>query len=202
MLALLNGKVPLVGIGAAATVLWLETGAGLVAGRPAGAIPAFARKYGPASSVGAANDGGVIDKVTFSGVAPAEPVINMSADALCSKLRAKPATSQDVVLGPEKALANVLVFVSQGLGNRSFDAPKQSAVLEQKGCLYRPHVLAVMAGQKLLLKNDDPTSHNIHTIPMNNPEWNRFQVPGASPIGATFAREEVAIPVKCTSIPG
>lgn len=200
MLALLIRKVPLLDR-PAATVLWLEICAGLVGSRLARTIPAFARKYGPASSDGAANVGGVIGKVTFSGLAPAKPIINMSANALCSKLHGKPASSQGVVLSPEEPPANVLVFVSQGLGNRSFDAPKQSAALEKKGCLYRPHVLAVIAGQKLLVRNDDPTSHNFRRMPMNNPEWNRFHVPGVSRIETTFAREEVAIPVKCNIHP-
>jgi plastocyanin len=165
----------------------------------AGENPASSR--GPAAPDDTANNAEVIGKVTFLGSARAEAAINMSADPACSKLHAKPATSEDLVLGPENGLANVLVFVSEGLGNRSFAAPTQAAVLDQKGCLYRPHVLALMAGQKLLVENDDPTSHNIHPIPTNNREWNKAQVPGVPPIEATFAREEVAIPVKCNIHP-
>ena len=44
-------------------------------------------------------------------------------------------------------LANVFVYVKDGLGNRTFDVPKDPAVLDQRGCRYHPHVMGVMAGQ-------------------------------------------------------
>lgn len=148
----------------------------------------------------APTESGVTGKVTLSGPAPSDPIINMAADPVCAKLHPKPALTEEVVLGPENALANVLVYVSEGLDNRPFDVPEQPAVLEQKGCLYHPHVIAVMAGQKFIVENNDPTTHNIHPRPTNNREWNKAQVQGV-PIEATFGREEIAIPVKCNIHP-
>jgi hypothetical protein len=49
--------------------------------------------------------------------------------------------------------------------------------------------------------NSDMTTHNIHPVPKNNREWNESQPPGSSPIMQSFAREEVAIPVKCNVHP-
>jgi hypothetical protein len=49
--------------------------------------------------------------------------------------------------------------------------------------------------------NSDPTTHNIHPVPVNNREWNESQPPSAAPIMQSFAREEVAIPVKCNVHP-
>jgi hypothetical protein len=66
--------------------------------------------------------------------------------------------------------------------------------------MYEPHVLAVRANQKLELVNDDPTSHNIHPTPANNREWNKAEPPG-SKLEDSFAREEIAIPVKCNVHP-
>src|SRR5215471_17326713 len=99
---------------------------------------------GAAPTADTGNETRVIGKVTLSGPAPADPVINMATDPLCSKMHPKPAMTEDVVLGPENAVANVLVYVSEGLGNHTFDAPKQPAVFEQKGCQYHPHVIALM----------------------------------------------------------
>ena len=45
------------------------------------------------------------------------------------------------------------------------------------------------------------TTHNIHPVPKNNREWNESQPPGSAPIMQSFAREEVAIPVKCNVHP-
>jgi hypothetical protein len=66
--------------------------------------------------------------------------------------------------------------------------------------VYQPHVLAVRANQKLDLVNDDSTAHNIHPQPTNNREWNKAEPPGAK-MEDSFAREEVAIPVKCNIHP-
>jgi len=156
-----------------------------------------ASAQGPAALADTANESKVIGKVTLSGPAPKDLAINMAADPLCAKLHSRPAMSEEVVLGSENALANVVVYVSEGLGDRTFNAPKQPAVLEQKGCQYRPHVIALMAGQQFLVENGDPTTHNIHPLPTNNREWNQSQAQGVPPIEATFGREEIAIPVKC-----
>lgn len=150
-------------------------------------------------------DGGtetsLIGKVTLTGQPPKNRAINMATDPVCSKSHPGPATSEEVVTGPDNAVANVLVYVSEGLAGRSFNAPQQPAVIEQKGCQYHPHVTALEVGQKLLVENNDPTSHNIHPQPSNNREWNQSQAQGVPPIEATFGREEVAIPVKCNIHP-
>src|SRR5215510_1046902 len=79
----------------------------------------------PAVSADAANETKIISKVTLSGPAPADPIINMATDPLCAKLHPKAAITEDIIVGAENALANVLVYVSEGLGNRTFEVPKQ-----------------------------------------------------------------------------
>src|SRR5919204_1487710 len=98
-------------------------------------------------------------------------------------------------------LANVFVYVKDGLGNRTFDVPKDPIVLDQKGCRYHPHVLGVMAGQTIKIVNSDPTTHNIHPTPKDNREWNESQPPKAAPLEKSFAREEIMLPVKCNQHP-
>ena len=78
-------------------------------------------------------------------------------------------------------LANVFVYVKDGLGSRTFDVPKDAVVLDQSGCKYHPHVLGVMAGQTVQIKNDDQTTHNIHPTPKDNREWNESQPPASAP---------------------
>lgn len=143
----------------------------------------------------------LVGRVTLAGQAPRNHAINMATDPVCSKSHPGAATSEEVVTGPDNAVANVLVYVSEGLAGRTFDAPKEPAVIEQKGCQYRPHVIAVEVGQKLLVENSDPTTHNIHPLPSNNREWNQSQAQGVPPIETSFGREEIAIPVKCNIHP-
>jgi plastocyanin len=138
--------------------------------------------------------------VKFEGAAPKPARIDMSADPNCAKAHQTPATTEEIVVGGDSGLANVVVYISEGLATRSFEAPQQPVVFEQKGCQYKPHVLAMQANQKLDVVNSDETTHNIHPSPNNNREWNMTQ-PHGVPLEQTFAREEIAIPVKCNIHP-
>lgn len=159
--------------------------------------PHGARAGGPTPNTTGASVRGV---VRFQGKAPAPKPINMAADPSCAKLHPSPVMWQDIMVDGQGGLQNVVVFVSEGLGDRTFDPPTEPAVVDQKGCVYQPHVLAVRANQKLDLVNDDSTAHNIHPQPTNNREWNKAEPPGAK-MEDSFAREEVAIPVKCNIHP-
>jgi plastocyanin len=138
--------------------------------------------------------------VKFNGTAPKPARIDMSADPNCAKAHPTPATTEDVVVGDNGGLANVVIYVSDGLTSHTFQPPQQPAVFEQKGCQYKPHVLAMQANQKLDVVNSDETTHNIHPNPNNNREWNMTQ-PHGMPLEQTFTREEIAIPVKCNIHP-
>jgi hypothetical protein len=138
--------------------------------------------------------------VKFEGTVPKAKLISMAADPSCAQQHPGSVFSQEVMTDAKGDLQDVIVFVSDGLGDRTFDPPTQPAVIEQKGCLYQPHVLALRANQPLQVVNDDPTSHNIHPTPANNREWNKAEPPGTS-LQDSFAREEIAIPVRCNVHP-
>jgi plastocyanin len=132
----------------------------------------------------------------LEGTAPKPSKIDMSQDPAC-----KGSNESENVVASDGSLANVFVYVKDGLGNRTFDVPKDPVVLDQNGCKYHPHVLGVMAGQTVQIKNDDQTTHNIHPTPKDNREWNESQPPSAAPIEKNFAREEIMLPVKCNQHP-
>src|SRR5262244_3300765 len=135
--------------------------------------------------------------VKFDGTAPKPAKIDMSQDPGC-----KGTNQAETIEASNGDLANVFVYVKDGLGSRTFDIPKDAVTLDQEGCRYHPHVLGVMAGQNLEVKNDDKTTHNIHPTPKaGNQEWNESQGPGAAPIVKSFGREEIMLPVKCNQHP-
>ena len=147
-----------------------------------------------------AGDGTVSGAVRMIGPQAVATRIDMAADPACLKMHPSPVMGDEVVTGPNGALKNAIVYISEGIGNRSFDPPTVPAVFEQKGCTYSPRILGIRARQTLRLINSDPTTHNIHPVPQNNREWNMSQFPGSPPIEQTFAREEI-IPVKCNVHP-
>jgi hypothetical protein len=148
------------------------------------------------------NSGGAALKgnVRVEGNVPKPKPISMAADPSCARQHSSPAVTQEVIAGAKGELQNVIVFVADGVGDRSFDPPTGPAVIDQKGCMYQPHVLAMRANQPLDVVNNDPTSHNIHPMPANNREWNKAEPPGTK-LEEAFPREEIAIPVKCNIHP-
>ena len=134
--------------------------------------------------------------VKFDGAAPKASKIDMSQDPACKGMN----EAENIVVD-NGDLANVFVYVKDGLGSRTFDTPKDPVVLDQSGCKYHPHVLGVMTGQTVDIKNDDMTTHNIHPTPKDNREWNESQPPSSPTLEKTFAREEIMLPVKCNQHP-
>jgi plastocyanin len=151
-------------------------------------------------SVDPATAGEVTGSVKLDGAAPKMKAINMAAEPACAKAHATPPTSEEVVTGDGGALANVVVYV-KSIEGYSFSVPSGAVKIEQQGCQYHPHVIALQVGQNVDVVNGDQTTHNIHPIPKDNREWNESQPPGAAPIEKSFTREEIAIPVKCNVHP-
>lgn len=119
--------------------------------------------------------GDVTGKVQFKGKAPGESRINMNADPVCKKAHPEAVFGEEVVVNKNATLKNVLIYVKDGLSGKSYEAPKQKLVFDQEGCQYRPHVLGIMVGQELDIKNSDPTLHNVHSLSKLNTQFNRAQ---------------------------
>ena len=116
----------------------------------------------------------VTGKVTLNGQAPKPKVINMAAVPQCAAQHAQPVLDESIVVGAGNELQNVVVWVKDGskLGGA---VPKDPVVLDQKGCVYTPHVVAVMVGQELKAKNSDAMLHNVHGLAKENGEFNMSQ---------------------------
>ena len=149
--------------------------------------------------------GTVTGAIAFNGTPPAPKKIDTSADPVCGQKNPNLATEDNVI--KDGKLANAFVYIKDGAttdGTKIGDyawTPDGEVTLDQNGCHYRPHVLGLQTNQKLKITNSDPTQHNIHPTPKNNPEWNQTQPNGAPPIEKTFARAEVLVPVKCNQHP-
>ena len=96
-----------------------------------------------------------------------------------------------------KSLANVFVYVKDGLGNYVYDPPSEMAHIDQKECRYHPHVFGMRVGQQLEISNSDPTLHNIHATPKSNTEFNNGQPIQGMKMTHTFTQREVMVPFKC-----
>ena len=145
--------------------------------------------------------GSITGTVVLNGPPPVVQPIDMDSEPACAKAHSSPVFPPEVVTGKDGALANVVVFVKSGLENYRFETPKDAVVLDQKGCMYEPHVVALMVNQRLEIRNDDATIHNVHSMPKINEGWNKAQRVGGPPLEATFTSPELAIPFMCNVHP-
>jgi plastocyanin len=159
------------------------------AAAPAGtAIPAAA----PTNTLGVFGKGSIRGTVHFTGKAP-EPRMVTTPDPFCAR---HPIKEEDIVVGPGGGLSNVLVRVTQGVTGR-YDPPATEAVVDQRGCMYRPRVQAVLAGQTVQVRNSDQTLHNVHTYRGASTVFNQAQIPGMAPMIKKFSDGGQMIKFKC-----
>jgi plastocyanin len=147
--------------------------------------------------------GSISGAIVFKGKAPQRVKIDMSQDPACA-MTAGENDAEQFVTGKKGALANVYVYVKAGLPpNVSFPAKTTPVVVDQKGCRYVPHVVAVQVGEPVEFHNSDPTMHNVHTLPMmaGNASSDISQAPMGAPQSETFSQPEEMLSVRCNNHP-
>src|SRR5580700_11743660 len=100
---------------------------------PASAPSTMAAPAPAATPIDPSTVASVSGTVKFDGAAPKAQKIDMSQDPAC-----KGTNEAENVVADKGDLANVFVYVKDGLGSRTFDVPKDAVVLDQSGCKYHP----------------------------------------------------------------
>jgi len=111
--------------------------------------------------------------VVFEGTPPDRPKVRRETDPYCAKA---PQLADDVIVTGGK-LKDVLVRIKNGPVPAA-KSPPAPAVIDQKDCSYAPHVLGLVAGQKLAIKNSDGTFHTVRGSIAGKLLWNRPAAPG------------------------
>ena len=162
---------------------------------PAPAPQTTSNTQAAATPIDPATAASISGVVHFEGIPPAPQKIDMSADSGC-----KGQNQSETAIVNNGHLANVLVYVKDGLEGRSFPPPPERVTILQEGCRYVPHVAAAMVGQSVEFVDKDDTLHNIHPMPKNNAEWNQSETPNGS-FARPFTAAEIMIPIKCNQHP-
>src|SRR5580765_5909594 len=177
------------GVGLAVTVAACG-GGNKESSAPAESAASSGQKVDPATA------GDINGVVSFDGVAPKNEPIRMNADPVCVKENTTP-QSQETYEVADGKLANVFVYIKDGLGNYVYDTPTEAATIDQMNCRYHPHVFGMRVNQPLTIINSDPTLHNIHALPKANKEFNNGQPIQGMKMTHTFDTKEVMVPFKC-----
>src|SRR5450432_4840857 len=120
----------------------------------------------------------IIGVITLKGTPPAEKEITPLMDnADCAAMYKTTPTTHFYVVSPHGELADVVVSL-KGITGKSTGASAPPVVIDQKGCLYTPTIVAIQTGQKIIVKNSDNCVHNIHDKPTadGNKESNDVQM--------------------------
>lgn len=148
-----------------------------------------------ADAMGAATINGT---VTYEGKVPNLPRVAMDADPVCAKKNPGGAVSEALVMGDGNTMGNIFVRVTKGVpAGKTFPKPTAAAVLDQEACRYKPHVMGLMLGQELKLKNSDGILHNVHALPKVNKPFNMAMPATRTEATANFEKEEGIFQIKC-----
>ena len=132
--------------------------------------------------------GDLTGTISFKGTPPAEKELTpIKDDPNCSALYPNGLpTTHFYTVSAAGGLGDVIVTVKGATG----PANTKPAVLDQKGCVYTPSILAVQVGQKVVVKNSDPCIHNVNTVPKENAMQNLVQQPGGADLEFVFDKPE------------
>lgn len=147
----------------------------------------------------AARAGRIEGLVLLASEPPPRVAIQTGAEGGCGIDPTQPAWTETWVVDDQR-LANVFVWLEDPPDSLRVLPPSPAPVeLRQRGCVYRPHALALLVGQELRVFNDDSATHNVHVVPSKpgNPGSNRTQAAGASHLSMSFGTAEVAFPAIC-----
>jgi len=145
-------------------------------------------------------EGGPVDaqisgEVWLTGKPPPEIPINF--ESTCGKLHIAPVTTRHYVVTEDGRLANVFVYIKDGLQKVKFPLSTNEPTLNNINCQFEPYVMGVQAGQKFLIENSDPILHNVNNASKLNRGFNIGLSRHQQRVERSFSVPEVMVRLKC-----
>ncbi|MEM8732737.1 MAG: methylamine utilization protein [Planctomycetota bacterium] len=140
-------------------------------------------------------------KFVLDGKIPEAKNIDGSRDPYCAD---KEIPNEKMVIGENGEIANLAIYLDTR--KTKIDLPEiavedKKPVLDNKDCIFVPHVVTARPGQTIIVKNSDETGHNANFSFFNNAAVN-FLVPANSQKELELKADEPApIPVECNVHP-
>lgn len=104
----------------------------------------------------------ITGKVVWGGGIVKARSYNMTSKVNCDKMHTAPVMQENTVVGKAgNGLQYAVVYVTKGHERFTFEKGTSTHLVDQKGCVYLPHTVAVQLGDKLKLTSQDTEKHNI-----------------------------------------
>mgnify|MGYP001069487773 CR=1 FL=1 len=172
------------------------------------ALALAAATVGLAAGPVAADDFGTIKgRVVWGGAAAPEAKVAVEKDKITKDAEVcgihGAIVSEDLVVDPAtKGVANALVYLVKPSGQNP-DALKAllkaepSVELDQKDCVFIPHLLAMNQEQSLLIKSSDPVGHNVRYNSFGGASMNQMLGPNGTMEPIKLEAERLPFQVNC-----
>lgn len=104
----------------------------------------------------------------------------------------------DTALAKDGKLQNAFVWIKAGLESyKGPAAPAEPVVMDQRGCMYHPHVVGARVGQKVVFLNSDAVLHNVRSVAEANAPFNDMMPTKDMRLEKVFDKAEVPVRAKC-----
>ncbi len=142
------------------------------------------------------DDNSILGVVRLDGSAPKREPIPLTPES--RKLYKTPPLNEDAIVGPDGGVANVFVYVKEGLpAGKTYATPEKAGLLDQQKSMFRPRVQGVLVGQDFLMRNSDPVIHNVRSLSEENRPFNVGQPANTPDRKKVFKESEGPIEVRC-----
>jgi plastocyanin len=140
-----------------------------------------------AKSVAAKGGGTVCGAVTFAGDPPAQKMKKLD-DENATACKCKEIEVLGLKVDKEtKGIADAVVEILEC--GEPAEASETPVEIDQKNCVFIPHVVVIAPGTPVVLKNGDEVLHNVKTTTKLNPPFNEG-IPANAKVTKTFAMAE------------
>lgn len=121
----------------------------------------------------------VSGKVLYDGPRPEAKPLSIAAEqakGCCADGSSVDATDPALVVDDKNGLKNAVVEID--VKDAKLVVPKEAIVVDQRKCVFDPHVVVVPAGATVRFLNSDGVAHNVRAQSLKNDSFNKTMAPG------------------------
>ncbi len=111
--------------------------------------------------------GNITGTVTYEGDPPARTALTINTQEQHCITETEGAKSEALVVSKGKGIQNVVIYARTS-SREELKMPEENPKVDQLGCRYLPHVIAVPVGATVIVTSSDPVAHNVHSHAAKN----------------------------------
>ena len=116
------------------------------------------------------NGGTITGTVKIAGDVPETKMLTVDKDQeACGH---DPIASEALLVSSDKNVKSAVVSITNISKGKKFERPAKNPTIDQKGCVFIPHLAMIPPGSTIDLLNSDSVMHNLHSWSIKNTAFN------------------------------